>query len=117
MRSLLALAAVAIGIFVLVTVVLPVLGFLLAAVIAVVGLGAVAVLAAPTLARLPWFRDRIHVEEHGFGRTIRFGVDGGRRRQRRSTDGSADGDYIDVEGRTIAVEEERLPPGDDRDQG
>lgn len=113
MRTLPAVIAVALGIFVLVTIVLPVLGFLLAAVLAVLGLGAVAFFAAPVLARLPWFRDRIHVEEHAFGRTIRFGGSIGRRPQPRRTGDR--GDFIDVEGRTIGVEEEMLPPADERE--
>ncbi len=110
MRNLLAVAGAAVVIFVLVTVVLPVVGFLLAALLAVLGLGAVAFFAAPVLARLPWFRDRIHVEEHAFGRTIRFGGSVNRREPSRTS-----GDFIDVEGRTIGVEEEFLPPIDDRD--
>ncbi|MFB5084444.1 hypothetical protein [Symbiobacterium thermophilum] len=111
MRSLLAVIAVAVGIFLLVTVVLPFVGILLAAVLALAGLGVVAYLAAPVLARLPWFRDRIHVEEHPLGRTIRFGAV---RVHQRAHARRAD-DFIDVEGRTIDVEEDLLPPGDGRD--
>ena len=111
MRSLPAVIAVAVGIWLLVTVVLPFVGMLLAAVLALAGLGALAYVAAPALARLPWFRDRIHVEEHRFGRTIRFGrVQVQQRAHARRGD-----DFIDVEGRTIDVEEPLLSPGDERD--
>lgn len=106
MRSLLAAALAVAVTFLLVTVVLPFLGILLAAVLALAGLGVLAYLAAPVLRRLPWLRDLIQVEEHPFGRTIRFGRASVRTRR-------AD-DYIDVEGRTVGVEEDPLPPGDGR---
>lgn len=56
-----------------VVVLLPVLGaiFLLVAIALALGVGAL--LAAPLLAKLPWFRDRITVERDGTRKTIRFG--------------------------------------------
>lgn len=65
-------------------------------VLAVVVLGLVAVAAvAPYLARLPWFRDRISVQKHRFGRSVRFGGTP-EPQPRRPAD-----DVIDVEGREL----------------
>jgi len=117
MRNLAGFLFAGVALFLLATVVLPLVGFLLAAVVAVLAVGAAAYLAAPYLARLPWFRDRIRVEQHGGMRTVRFGRTGftnfrpeggehfGRRRH--------DGDIIDVEGRQVAVEDEPTDPDDD----
>ncbi|MFZ5827869.1 MAG: hypothetical protein ACOY94_26490 [Bacillota bacterium] len=89
-------------------VVLPVLGFILLVVVGVLTLAVVAYLAAPLLAKLPWFRDRIHVEEHGGRRTVRFGraVYSTYRHRPEQADpfGSRrphDDDVIDVEGREL----------------
>jgi|GEM_PF-1902666 len=109
MRNLIGILLVGLALFVLVSVVLPVVGFLLAAVVAVVAVGALTYFAAPVLARLPWFRDRITVEQHGRSRTVRFG-----RTQFSSyrdfgaapRAGSPADDVIDVEGRTVEGEDE-----------
>lgn len=88
---------VAAGVLVLALIVLaPILGFLLLLLVGAIGLGALVVIGAPLLARLPWFRDRIHVERYGGMRTIRFGPVG--QSDRKSYDES---DVIDVEGREI----------------
>lgn len=109
MRNLTGILIAAAVLFLLVTVVLPVLGFLLAVVAAVAAIAAGAYLAAPLLAKLPWFRDRIAVEEHGGVRTIRFGrtqFTSFRHREAPVRDRYQAGDVIDVEGRTVAEEEE-----------
>lgn len=124
MRNLVWLLTAAAGIFLFVTVILPLLGMLLAGVAVVVGLAVVAYIAAPFLAKLPWFRDRIRVEQHGRGRTIRFGGAqftsyGGPAQASSREDWRRDPDVIDVEGRQVEVEVEdqdeeemrRLPPG------
>lgn len=92
---------------------------LLAVVVVVIGLAIVGYIAAPFLAKLPWFRDRIHVEQHGRNRTVRFGGT-----QFTSYSGPGQGtsrdplrhdpNVIDVEGRQVEVEAEvedrQLPP-------
>lgn len=50
-------------------VLLPVLGI----VALIIAAAVLMMLAAPLLQRLPWFRDRIHVERRGGFRTYRFG--------------------------------------------
>lgn len=50
-------------------VLLPILGILAL----IIAAAALVVLAAPLLQRLPWFRDRFHVERRGGFRTYRFG--------------------------------------------
>jgi hypothetical protein len=98
MRSaLLFLVVAAMGVLA-VTVLLPILGvlFLLVAGLFVVAVGAM--LSAPLLARLPWFRDRIFVEKRGRGRSIRFGRGGSAARPGRR---DVDPDVIDVEGREV----------------
>lgn len=116
MRNLVGILLVGLALFLLVTVVLPVLGFLLAAVVALLAIGAVAYFAAPLLARLPWFRDRIKVEEHGGARTVRFGRTqfssfGDWSAAPRAAREPAD-DVIDVEGRTVGTEDDaaEVPP-------
>lgn len=105
-------------------VLLPILGMLLVGVVSLMLLGGLFFLAAPFLAKLPWFRDRIHVERHGGGRFIRFGngastSHGGDPFQTRSR--PVDPDVIDVEGREVPTdsdadgdeeEELLLPPSD-----
>lgn len=113
MRNLMGILLVGLALFLLVTVVLPVLGFLLVAVVAVLAVGAAAYFAAPVLARLPWFRDRITVERHGGARTVRFGraqftsYQGWDAQPRAGEPGD---DVIDVEGREVAVDEEEDAP-------
>lgn len=110
MRNLLwflsAAAVVLLAIFVL----LPVVGVLLLIIVGVLVLAVAFFLAAPLLARLPWFRDRIHVERYGNARTVRFGGGtyttyrdaGPARPQGEEQPGRLDhGDVIDVEGREI----------------
>lgn len=53
-------------------VLLPVLGIIAL----ILAAAALVVLAAPLLQRLPWFRDRIHVERRGGFQTYWFGSDG-----------------------------------------
>lgn len=93
----LAVAAL-VGFFVL----LPLLGVLFVGLIGLLLLGGLLFLAAPLLAKLPWFRDRIHVEQHGAGRFVRFGggsfrYDAGDPFHSRTVDP----DVIDVEGREL----------------
>jgi hypothetical protein len=117
MRSLVWFITAAAAVFILATVVLPLLGMLLAVVVVVIGLAMIAYVAAPFLAKLPWFRDRIHVEQHGRSRTVRFGgtqftsYTGSAQRPTREP-WSDDPNVIDVEGRQVEVEveEEQLPP-------
>lgn len=88
---------VAAGIVVLAIIVLaPVLGFLFLVLLALLAVGALLLFGAPLLARLPWFRDRIHVERYGSMRSIRFGPAAPNEPKRYGDD-----DVIDVEGREI----------------
>lgn len=95
-----------------VVVLLPVLGviFLLVAIVLVLGVGAL--LAAPLLAKLPWFRDRITVDQDGTRKTIRFGggmftsYRGGPDGPFRNPNGQLDrNNVIDVEGKEIPDDE------------
>ncbi|HYG58485.1 MAG TPA: hypothetical protein VD902_10540 [Symbiobacteriaceae bacterium] len=97
------------GVIVLAAVVLlPVLGALLLLAVIVVAVVAVGAFAAPFLAKLPWFRDRIVVEQRGGRRTVRFGrgffssyqppPDHQYQERTRQMD---QGDVIDVEGRHL----------------
>lgn len=93
------------------TLLLPILGVLfiivIVAIVAVVGL----VLAAPLLARLPWFRDRIHVRRYGGASSIRFGRDAGYNPHEEPVHQQSTqlnrGDVIDVEGRELPNDEEK----------
>jgi hypothetical protein len=79
-----------------VVVVVPVLGILLFVVAALLAVLLIAFLAAPLLAKLPWFRNRIIVQRSGGRRIIRFGPDAfSGFRDHRPTN---DDDVIDVEG-------------------
>lgn len=95
------------GLFIMGAVVLlPLMGLLLLLVLAVIGL----YLAAPFLARLPWFRDWIHVDEIGGRRIVRFGraFTGYREPPRRAHwegSGLQAGDYIDAETRILDDED------------
>lgn len=98
------LGAVLLGILVL----LPVLGVLFMVLVGLLALAAVLFLAAPLLAKLPWFRDWITVDEYGGRRFIRFGKGGftasrGGRSYRNPYQKrpAHDEDVIDVEGREI----------------
>jgi len=93
------------------TLLLPILGVLfiivIVAILAVVGL----VLAAPFLARLPWFRDRIHVRRYGGSASVRFGRDAGYNPYQEPPDQRStrldQGDVIDVVGRELPSDEEK----------
>lgn len=88
---------------------LPVLGVLFLVVVAVLVLAVAAFLAAPWLARLPWFRDRIHVEQTPFGQAIRFGRERGYRDPHAGQGpryNAGTGDVIDVEGRELPDRED-----------
>lgn len=114
MRNLSFLVTLVVGALLTFFVVLPLLGFVLMVVAAVAVLAVIAYFALPWLAKLPWFRDRIHVEQHGFGRSVRFGS-GGFSTQRarpgqweRAAEPEAAqrlDDVIDVEGREIPDKE------------
>lgn len=87
---------------------LPVLGVLLLLVAGVAVLFVGAVLAAPWLLKLPWFRRRMHVDQTPFGRTIRFGrgvyttyTGNPTEPERPAGPRLDDGDVIDVEGRDL----------------
>ncbi|MDF2630104.1 MAG: hypothetical protein K0R39_3935 [Symbiobacteriaceae bacterium] len=86
---------------------LPILGvlfiILIGLILVVVGL----VLAAPFLARLPWFRNRIHVRRHGGFSSVRFGRDTYTTYEephRPEATRLDHGDVIDVEGRELPSE-------------
>ncbi|MFZ5622744.1 MAG: hypothetical protein ACOY5W_17135 [Pseudomonadota bacterium] len=98
------LGAAVIGFLVL----LPVLGLILFAVLTVLLLTAGAFLAAPLLARLPWFRDRIRVDERDGRRTVRFGSAVFTTQQGRPHRDPAEG-FRRVEGEVIDVEGRELP--------
>lgn len=82
---------------------LPLVGFLLIFGVGLLLLVGLLIWAAPWLAKLPWFRDRIHVNRSGGARFVRFG--GGFRPSEpepsphTSTDDVID--VIDVEGREL----------------
>jgi hypothetical protein len=118
-NTLISLALTAVAILVVLAL-LPVVGFLLLFVVAVVVLAIVAFFAAPLLARLPWFRDRIHVDEESGHRSVRFGRGfytssyNTPYRNAGETDPFEppaghldDGDVIDVEGREIPDKEQK----------
>jgi hypothetical protein len=91
---------ITVGVLVLAFIVLaPVLGFLLLILVAALAVGVLLFFGAPLLARLPWFRDRIHVEQHGGMRSVRFGPSAQRDPSPRSP---LSDDVIDVEGREIS---------------
>jgi hypothetical protein len=108
--SLILMAAAILAVVVL----LPVLGVLFLGVALLLALGIGAILAAPFLAKLPWFRDRIHVQTRGSARSVRFGQNrsypGAMTGERERIDSAArtdPGDVIDVEGREIPDRENR----------
>lgn len=86
---------------------LPVLGVLLMVIVGLVVLAIVAFMAAPWLSKLPWFRNRIHVDRTPFGRTIRFGGANAYRTwqeqpgEPKSGARLDQGDVIDIEGREL----------------
>lgn len=84
-----------------VAVLLPVLGVVFLIIAALVAVAILALLAAPLLVKLPWFRNRIHVERYGNAQTIRFGRDDFTQSEERRDQG----DVIDVEGRELPDKE------------
>lgn len=90
MRSLVLFLSLLGATLFVILVLLPVLGVILLVVAVALALALGVYLAAPLLVRLPWFRDRVTVEERGGRKTVRF-------------DGAqfADDDVIDVEGREL----------------
>jgi hypothetical protein len=92
-----------------VVVLLPLLGVILLVVAIVLVLAVGAVLAAPLLAKLPWFRDKFTVEHRGNWKTVRFGGSvftsyqpGRPEHPAPESAGQIDaGDVIDVEGEEI----------------
>lgn len=103
-NALLVLSALG-ALLLVIFVVLPVLGVIVIAAIVLIALILGALLAAPLLMKLPWFRKRIIVEERGGFRTVRFGNSAfttGRPGQGRPPgQGPVDPDVIDVEGREL----------------
>lgn len=94
---------IAAGVLVLAFIVLaPILGFLLLVVVALLGVGVLLYFGAPLLAKLPWFRDRIHVERYGNMRGIRFGPPGQSDPRSYDERSYSSDDVIDVEGREIS---------------
>ena len=86
---------------------LPILGVLFFIVIGLIVVVVGLVLAAPFLARLPWFRDRIHVHRHGGFSSVRFGRDAYTTYEephRQEATRLDHGDVIDVEGRELPSE-------------
>jgi len=95
-----------------VLVLLPILGVIFVVVVGVLALAVLAFLAAPLLAKLPWFRDRIYVRRHGNRRSIRFGNGEFTSYQGRAGDPPENTpgqlgprDVIDVQGREIPDED------------
>lgn len=111
MRNLIFMAVAAL---LVVFVLLPLMGALLGVLLILVAVVAAGVLAAPLLAKLPWFRDRIHVEDVGGRKTVRFGNGvftsyRGRGPEPPTPDrfgGIDSGDVIDVQGRELPDEKE-----------
>ena len=97
--SLILLGVAALAVIVL----LPVLGAIFLVVALVLALVVGFFLAAPLLARLPWFRDRIVVRRYGRSQTIRFDRDFSTYKEQPR---QHDPEVIDVEGRQIAESEE-----------
>lgn len=85
-------------------VLLPVVGFVLMLALVILALLVLAYFALPLLMKLPWFRDRIHVDETIFGKAIRFGSRARSRYEGRPRQENPD-DVIDVEGREIPDKE------------
>jgi hypothetical protein len=79
-----------------VVVIVPILGILLIGVAVLLAVLLIAFLAAPLLAKLPWFRGRINVQRSGGRRIIRFGPDAFSRHRDHGPEN--DDDVIDVEG-------------------
>lgn len=98
-----------------VTVLLPVLGVIFLVALLALVLAVAMVWAAPLLAKLPWFRDRIYVREEGGRKTVRFGGTvytsyrgGGPAAGPTDPDSAGrldDGEVIDVEGRELPDKE------------
>lgn len=104
MRNLIgSLVVMAVGIL-LVVALLPVLGALFLVVVGVIVIGIAALWAAPLLAKLPWFRDRIHVRRSGSFQSVQFGrgfaADVRPEPEERETHPEL-GDVIDVQGREL----------------
>lgn len=100
-------------------VLLPVLGVVLLLALLALGLLVGFMLAAPLLARLPWFRNRIHVKDVGGRKTIRFGgavytsyrgEHGHPQRQPPDSSGRLDdGDVIEAEFRELPERDDDKP--------
>lgn len=110
MRNLTYFLTLVVGALIAFFVVLPILGFALVVVLVLAVLAVLAYLALPWLVKLPWFRDRIHVQRHGLGRTVRFGKEAANPHGTAHRDwqqpqegevGRRLDDVIDVEGREI----------------
>lgn len=118
MRTLLTYLIVLGVLIALFALLLPIIGILLLLMAALIGFW----LAAPFLARLPWFRNWIRVEERGPFRTVRFGSarftgfsGAGRPPGERPGAGRIDqGDVIDVEPRVIQVDDGEERPQEQR---
>ncbi len=94
-------------------VLLPLLGVLLLVVVGALVAGVGFFLLAPYLAKLPWFRDRIHVRQRGSFRSVHFGrsdftgYSATERPYQEPAGGRLDHtDVIDVEGRELPTKKE-----------